>query len=384
MIIRDVKASVIGRNELHSGGCVWTFVRIYTDEGITGTGECNSGGSFSGFAVKETIIAMRDLLIGSDPERIGPLMEKLKRSGRYGGGMMAPICFAFTGIETALYDILGKRLGVPISTLLGGRYRDEIALYADSDAGDEDTVASLKIRAREVLDDGYTALKFDADHMGTFEDQTNRHASAEHLDHIISMVFGIREAIGARVDLAIDCHGNFDLPTAVTLAKELENARLLFLEDPVPDEAIDAMAQVNAVSATPICTGENFYFAHSFRELFEKRAASVVMPDITKAGGLLELKRIADLADGYSIPIAPHNVSSPLGMMAGCHVLSTIPNFLLLEFHGREIPWWNDLCDGTKPFIENGRMRVSDAPGIGVELNDDIARSLVWNGDEYF
>ena len=384
MIIHDVRASVIGRNEPHSGGCVWTFVRIYTDEGITGTGECNSGGSFSGFAVKETIIAMRDLLIGSDPERIGPLIEKLKRTGRYGGGMMAPICFALTGIETALYDILGKRLGVPISTLLGGRYRDEIALYADSDAGDEDTVESLKNRAREVLDDGYTALKFDADHMGTYRDHTNRHASAEHLDHIVSMVYGIREAIGARVDLAIDCHGNFDLPTAVTLAKEFENARLLFLEDPVPDEAIDAMAQVNAVSATPICTGENFYFAHSFRELFEKRAASVIMPDITKAGGLMELKRIADLADGYSIPIAPHNVSSPLGMMAGCHVLSTITNFLLLEFHGREIPWWSDLCDGEKPFIENGRMRVSNAPGIGVELNDDIARSLVWNGDEYF
>ena len=384
MKITDVRASVIGRQEPHSGGCVWTFVRIYTDEGIVGTGECNSGGVYSGFAVKETIMAMRGSMIGEPPLRIGPLMELLRRRGRYGGGSAAPICFALTGIETALYDIAGKSLGVPISTLLGGRYREEIVLYADSAAGDEDTVASIREKALEVIEEGFTTLKFDADHIGTYQDPVNHHASAAHLDHIVAMIYGVREAIGSNVDLAIDCHGNYDMPSAVTLAKEVEKARLLFLEDPVPDENVDAMAQVNAASATPVCTGENFYFRHSFLELFEKRAVSVIMPDITKAGGLMELKRIADLADTFAAPIAPHNVSSPLGMMAGCHVMATVPNFLCLEFHGREIPWWNDLCEGEKPFIQNGRMKVSDSPGIGVELNDDVARSLLWNGDGYF
>lgn len=384
MKISDVRASVIGRQEPNSGGCVWTFVRIYTDEGIIGTGECNSGGFYSGFAVKEAILAMRPYLIGESALRIGPLMELLRRQGRYGGGSAAPICFALTGIETALYDIAGKSLGVPISTLLGGRYREEIVLYADSHSGDEDTVAAIREKALEVMEEGFTALKFDADSIGTYQDSVNHHASAAHLNHIVTMIYGVREAIGPAVDLAIDCHGKYDLPTAVTLAKEVEKARLLFLEDPVPDENIDAMAQVNAAAATPVCTGENFYFRHSFLELFEKRAVSVIMPDITKAGGLMELKRISDLADTFAVPVAPHNVSSPLGMMAGCHVMATVPNFLCLEFHGREIPWWNDLCEGDKPFIQNGRMKVSDSPGIGVELNDDVARDLLWNGDDYF
>ena len=363
---------------------MWTFVRAFTDEGLIGTGECNSGGYYTGFAVKETVMALRDSIVGSNPMNIGPLMERLRRRGRYGGGSMAPVSFALTGIETALYDIVGKALGVPVSTLLGGRYREEIALYADCEAGEEDTVDSIRERALQVLSEGFTALKFDADHMGDYQDPFSLHASAKQIDHAIRMIYGIREAIGPEIDLAIDCHGHFDLPTAVTLAKEVEKARLLFLEDPVPDENIDAMAQVNAASATPICTGEDFYFRHAFMALFEKKAVSVIMPDITKAGGLMELKRIADLADAHAVPIAPHNVSSPLGMMAGCHVMASVPNFLALEFHGREIPWWSDLCDGEKPFIQSGRMKVSNKPGIGVELNDEAAKALVWNGDEYF
>lgn len=384
MKITDVRAAVIGRQEPHSGGSVWTFVRVYTDEGIVGTGECNSAGWYTGFAVKETVLAFREAVIGADPLAIGPLMEGLRRRGRYGGGSTAPVSFAFTGIETALYDIAGKALGVPVSTLLGGRYRDEIVLYADSEAGAEDTVTSIREKALSVIGEGYGALKFDADHMGTYSDPWSYHASAAHIDHVITMVYAIREAIGPQIDLAIDCHGHFDLPTAVTLARELEGARLLFLEDPVPDENVDAMAQINASSSTPVCTGEDFYFRHAFLELFEKRAVSVVMPDITKAGGLAELKRIAELADTFAVPIAPHNVSSPLGMMAGCHVMATVPNFLCLEFHGREIEWWSDLCDGEKPFLANGTMKVSDGPGIGVELNDSVARRFLWNGDSYF
>ena len=384
MKITDVKAAVIGRQEPHSGGCVWTFVRIYTDEGIIGTGECNSAGFYTGFAVKETIIALRELIIGSDPMNINALMETLRRHGRYGGGTMAPVSFALTGIEIALYDICGKALEVPISTLFGGRFREEIALYADSDAGEEDTVESIRDRALEVIGDGFSALKFDADHMGDFQDQFSLHGFAKQINHIIKMIYGIREAIGPGIDLAIDCHGQFDLPTAVILSEEVEKAHLLFLEDPVPDENIEAMAQVNAASSTPICTGENFYYLHAFKELFEKRAVSVIMPDITKAGGLMELRRIADFARLSAIPVALHNVSSPLGMMAGCHVLASIPNFLVLEFHGREIPWWNDLCEGDMPFIKDGRMKVSTKPGIGVELNDKMAKKLLWNGDEYF
>ena len=158
----------------------------------------------------------------------------------------------------------------------------------------------------------------------------------------------------------------------------------MWLEEPVPAENIEAMAQVKAGTSTVICTGENQYTRWEFLELLQKQACDVIMPDLAKAGGMLEGKRISDIADAFYVPVAPHNVSSPLGMMAMCHVCAAIPNFLVLEFHGREIPWWNDLCDGDKPFIDNGWMTVSNKPGIGVELNDSVAKKLLWGGDKYF
>lgn len=386
MIIKDVQACVIGRQEEHSGGCVWTFVRIYTDEGIVGTGECNSGGpGYSGFATKEAILAMKPLLIGQDPFNINMLYEKLRRGGRYGGSSNAPIIFAITGIENALYDIVGKALGVPVYKLIGGKFRDNIQLYADCHAGESNDPQAYGDKALEVIAEGYGAVKFDVDNTGTGKlDAYNWTVGAKEMTHVIRLIEGIRDAIGSEVDLAIDCHGQFDLPSAITLAKAVEPLRLLWLEEPVPAENVDALAQVRRSSSTVICSGENQYTRFEFLELFAKQAVDVIMPDLAKAGGIAEGKRIAEMADAHYIPIAPHNVSSPLGMMAACHVMAAVPNFLFLEFHGRDIPWWSDLCDGDKPFIQNGMMAVSDKPGIGVELNAKVAQSLLWNGDTYF
>ncbi len=158
------------------------------------------------------------------------------------------------------------------------------------------------------------------------------------MGHIIDLITATREAIGFEVDLAIDCHGQFDVGSAITLAKAVEPLRLLWLEEPVPAENLDALAQVKASTSTVICTGENQYNGAQFLELLQKHACDVIMPDLAKAGGLMEAKRIADIADAFYVPIAPHNVSSPLGMMAACHVCAAVPNFLVLEFHGREIP----------------------------------------------
>lgn len=386
MKIVDVQACVIGKQEPDSGGSVWTFVRIYTDEGIVGTGECNSGGpGYSGFATKEAILAMRDRIIGEDPFNVNLIYEKLRRKGRYGGSSEAPLIFALTGIDNALYDIMGKALGVPVYKLLGGKFRDKIRLYADCHFGEDDSPQSFGEKAIEAVEDGFGAVKFDVDHMGVGElDPYNWTVGAKEMSHVISVIEGVRDAIGWDIDLAIDCHGQFDLPSAITLAKAVEPLRLMWLEEPVPAENIDALAQVRASSSTVICTGENQYTKFEFVELFEKKACDVIMPDLAKAGGIAEAKRIADLADAYYIPIAPHNVSSPLGMMAACHVMASVPNFLFLEFHARFISWWGDLCEGDKPFIDNGYMHVSEKPGIGVELNDDVAKSLLWNGDTYF
>lgn len=386
MKITDVQACVIGRQEPHSGGSVWTFVRIYTDEGIFGTGECNSGGpGYSGFATKAAILAMKSRLIGEDPFNINLLYEKLRRNGRYGGSSEAPLIFALTGIDNALYDIVGKALGVPIYKLLGGKFRDKIRLYADCHAGESNDPQTYADKAMEVVAEGYSAVKFDVDSTGTGKlDPYNWTVGAKEMTHVISLIESIREAVGYEIDLAIDCHGQFDLPSAITLAKAVEPLRLLWLEEPVPAENIDALAQVRSSSSTVICTGENQYTRFEFLALFAKKAVDVIMPDLAKAGGIAEGKRIADIADAHYIPIAPHNVSSPLGMMAACHVMASVPNFLLLEFHGRDILWWNDLCDGDHPFIENGFMRVSERPGIGVELNAQAAKSLMWEDDTYF
>lgn len=385
MKITDVQACVIGRQEPHSGGSVWTFVRVYTDEGIVGTGECNSAIAASGFATKEAILALKPRLIGQDPMNTGPLYETLRRSGRYGGTTNAPIIFAITGIENALYDIVGKALNVPVYQLLGGKYRDKIRLYADCHAGETNDPQAYADKALEVIEEGYSAVKFDVDHSGVEElDRYNWTASAKEMTHIINLIQATREAIGYEIDLAIDCHGQFDLPSAITLAKAVEDLRLLWLEEPVPVENIDALIQVRASTSTVICTGENHYTRFEFIELLQRQATDIIMPDLAKAGGIMEAKRIAEIADAYYVPVAPHNVSSPLGMMAACHVMASVPNFLLLEFHGREISWWEDLCDGDKPYIEGGWMTVSERPGIGVELNDDAAKALLWNGDTYF
>ncbi|PWU09456.1 MAG: mandelate racemase/muconate lactonizing enzyme family protein [Verrucomicrobia bacterium] len=386
MKITDVQACVIGRQEPHSGGSVWTFVRVYTDEGIVGTGECNSGGpGYSGFATKEAILAIKPRLIGEDPFNVNLIYEKLRRGGRYGGSTSAPLIFALTGIDNALYDIMGKALGVPIYKLLGGKFREKIRLYADCHAGETDDLQAYCDKALQVVGQNFSAVKFDVDNIGSNKsDPYNWTADAREMTYIIRLIQGLREALGDETDLAIDCHGQFDLPSAITLAKAVEPLRLMWLEEPVPAENIDALAQVRASSSTVICTGENHYTRYEFLELFSRKAVDVIMPDLSKVGGIAEAKRIADMADAHYIPMAPHNVSSPLGMMAACHVLASIPNFLVLELHALNIPWWNDLCIGEKPFIENGFMTVSERPGIGVELNDEVAKSLLWNGDEYF
>lgn len=386
MKITDIQACVIGRSEPHSGGSVWTFVRVYTDEGIVGTGECNSAGSMAGrFAIKEMVLGMKPLLLGQDPLNVGPLYETMRRGGRYGGGSNAPMIFALTGIENALYDIIGKWLGVPVYQLLGGKFRDKIRLYADCHAGETNEPSAYAEKALMVIEEGYSAVKFDVDHAGGDKlDQYNWTVGAKEMSHVINLIRSTRDAIGFEIDLAIDCHGQFDLPSAITLSRAVEDLRLMWLEEPVPAENSNILAQVRASTSTVICAGENHYTRFEFIELLERKAVDVIMPDLAKAGGLMEGKRISDFADAHYVPVAPHNVSSPLGMMAACHVMASIPNFLVLEFHGREISWWEDLCEGDKPFLKGGWMPVSDRPGIGVELNDEVAKSLLLSGDTYF
>ena len=198
----------------------------------------HSGGpGFSGFATKQAILALKELLIGEDPFNINMLYEKIRRAGRYGGASSAPLIFALTGIDNALHDIVGKALAVPVYQLLGGKFRDDIRLYADCHFGADDSPASFGEKALAAVAEGYGAVKFDVDYTGHGKlDEFNWTVGAREMSHIIGLVEGVREAIGYEIDLAIDCHGHFDLPSAITFARALEPLRLLWLEEPVPAE----------------------------------------------------------------------------------------------------------------------------------------------------
>ena len=227
---------------------------------------------------------------------------------------------ALSGIEIALWDLAAKAAGQPLYRMLGGKFRDRIRLYADCGDGDDASGSpeGCAARARRMVKEGFTALKFDIDnlrHPAKF-DAANHTVNAAEVRSMVERVAAVRKAIGPDIDLCIDLHARYDVPSACRIAWEMEPFNLLWLEEPIPAENVDALRQVRARSRTPICVGENLYLRWGFRELLEQQAADVIMPDVPKCGGLAESKKIANLAEVYYLPFAPHLVSTPLGTMA--------------------------------------------------------------------
>ncbi len=192
------------------------------------------------------------------------------------------------------------------------------------------------------------------------------------------------KAAGNDVDVATDLHTRLDKHSAIRLARDLEPFHLMWLEEPVPPENIDTMREITQATSTPICAGENLYLRHGFRELIEKQAVDIIMPDIPKCGGLSECRKIANMAELYSIPFAPHNVSSPIGTMASAHVCATVPNFLILEYHWFHRDYWPTIITDKRDIIQNGFIEIGDAPGIGVELDEDVAKAHQYPGTTWF
>jgi len=370
--ITDIKTAVI------KGNFEWIIVKIYTDEGITGIGE-----AYWGAGVKEIIHHLKGILVGQDPFNVDFLFQRMMYRMSGAGSIAGATVTAISGVEIALWDVVGKALNTPVYNLFGGKFRDKIRIYADCGVEDDPRVCADK--AQEVKAMGYTALKFDTYVPAVYQlDTHNRCLSTGAIRHIAKTVEALRQAVGEEIDLCLDCHWQYSTKDAIRLANALEEYNLLWLEDPTPPENIDALAKVAAFTNTPICTGENLYTKHGFRDLIQKQAADIVAPDIPKVGGLLESRRIADAADTYYIPMAPHNVSSPIGTMAAAHVCASIPNFLVMEFHSLGIPWWNDLVEGGGPVIKDGYITVPDKPGIGVELNEEVARQHLKGGETLF
>jgi galactonate dehydratase len=307
-----------------------------------------------------------------------------------------------------LWDLLGKALEVPVYQLFGGKFRDSIRLYADGHAGTIDAeghhveagvrdpqVREREIRAemaqgaRDALDRGFGALKFDVDdiHHPAKHDYWNWSLNNREIDDIVGRVAAVRDAIGYDVDLAIDIHGRYDVPSAVQVARALEPFRLMWLEEPVAPDVPDGLAQVRRMTTIPICAGENVYTRFGIFDLIKREAVDIVMPDLAKFGGLMDGIRVAGIAELNGLPFAPHNVSGPIGTVAMAHVCAAIPNFLILEFHGMDLDYWGDLVSyAAGDVIQEGAVPLSDAPGWGIELNDEVVRAHLHHrmADDYF
>jgi L-alanine-DL-glutamate epimerase-like enolase superfamily enzyme len=418
--ITDIRTAVVEANY------DWTFVRVYTDEDITGLGECFLAPGLTGI-----IRDLKPLLVGEDARNVDRLWSKMRWAASGAGSMGGIIYNAISGIEAALWDAVGKLYGVPIYQLLGGKYRDRVRIYADCHAGEAleamnavmiprhprwlpeearmtvaaeanhpvhgraygepetDEVFTPEMyanRAREAAGMGFTALKFDLDvpNPHTLDTHSGTLTHAE-IKYMVSLVEAVREGVGDTVDIAFDLHWRYDVSDAQRLAYELEPYGLMWLEDPVPPENVEAMRRVTRSTKTPISSGENYYMRYGFREVLEKGALDVIAPDLQKAGGLLEGRRIADLADAHYVAVAPHCISSPVGTIASAHVAAAIPNFLALEWHGMSVPFWAEMVMGFDgAIIENGFLRVPEGPGLGVELNEEVARRYAREGEPFF
>jgi len=362
------------------------FVKIYTNQDIWGCGEGVDATPGTYHLVK--IFAER--IKGKSPLNPNRLFEDLRRSGFFEGAQAGMYVSVLTAVETALWDLAGKALNVPVYQLLGGKFRDKIRVYCDT-ALYQNRLPTPKDFADAALNAkkmGFNAIKFDLDQADDPNkyDTYNWTASPGEIQRMVDQVTAAREAVGPNIDICLDMHGRYDMPTALNISKRLEHLNLMWLEEPIPAENAEAYKKIADQTSTPICAGENHYLAYGFRRLLEIGAVDIIMPDLQKAGGLGEAQRIANLANLYYVPFAPHMVASFLGAMASCHVCASVPNFLILEWqiYFHTDPMFKEIVKFEGNMVENSFITLSEKPGIGVEINEEAMRKYAPKGVPFF
>lgn len=349
------------------------FVKIYTDQGIWGCGEGVDAIPGTYYLVKNFGGRIR----GQSPLNVHRLFENIRKSGFFQGAQSGMYIAVLSAIETALWDLAGKALGVPVYQLLGGKFRDKIRVYCDTALYQQrlpqpKDFAEAASKAKGM---GFNAMKFDLDQANDPKkyDSYNWTASPGELQRMYDQIAAAREAVGPETDILVDMHGRYDAVTGKAVAKRLEPLNLLWLEEPIPAENVEAYKLITESTSTPIAAGENHYLAYGFRRLLEIGAVDIVMPDLQKAGGLGEGQRIANLANLYYTPFAPHMVASFLGAMASAHVCASVPNFLILEWQSyfHTDPMFKEIIKYDGEWVKNSFITVSEKPGIGVEINEE-------------
>lgn len=362
-----------------------TIIRIDTNQGISGYGEVRDGGS------ETYALILKSRLIGENPCNVDKIFRKIKQFGhhaRQAGG----VC----GVEMALMDLAGKAYGVPAYQLAGGKFRDQILCYCDTPSRRDGKEMGTLLKER--MDDGFGFLKMDVGigllkgmedaliappgMLGTnhiMHQFTGIQISNKGIDILCEYVAQVREVIGYEVPLAVDHFGHIGVESCIRLGKALDQFSLAWYEDMIPWQFPDQWKRLADAVDTPVCTGEDIYLKEDFLPLFENRAIAVAHPDLASSGGILETKKIGDLAQEHGVAMALHMAMSPIAALASVHCAAATENFMVLENHSvDQLEQWSSLVEGLPvPLIENGHIAVPEGPGLGFTgLNEDVLREF--------
>jgi galactonate dehydratase len=353
------------------------ILRLWTDDGISGLGEAALAygiGATGAAALLEEML--QKLVLGRDASAIEPIWSDLYDHSFWAKGGGPIIYAAISAIETALWDIKGRALGVPVYQLLGGAYRRDVRCYANGWSFRAVTPTETARAAEIPLKAGYDAIKFyplatpiRSHPNGVFAHVSRREFDRDFEDLAVERVRAVRDAVGPKVDIMVDMSAELTTDAILRLGRRLQEFDLMFLEEPVDPFDTDAMKQVADGLQVPIAAGERLYTRYGFRRLFELRAAAIVQPDIGTVGGIMETKKIAAIAEMYNMRVQPHLCAGPVATAAALQLDACIPNFLIQELYPFRVPDHFDLVDAPlEPQVRGGRLAIPDRPGLGVEL----------------
>lgn len=353
----------------------WCFVKIETDEGIIGWGEPVVEGRAA--TVEMAVKELKDYLIGKDPLTIEDHWNVMYRAGFYRGGPI--LMSAIAGIDQALWDIKGKYFNAPVYQLLGGACRESIRVYSWIGG---DRPSDVGASAKAVVEAGFTAVKMNATEELQYID------SYEKIDHVVERIASVREAVGDYIGIGIDFHGRVHKPMAKILAKELEAFRPMFIEEPVLPENNEALAEITKHTHIPIATGERMYSRWDFKPLFEAGYADIIQPDLSHAGGITEVKKIASMAEAYDVALAPHCPLGPIALAACLQVDATAHNaFIQEQSLGIHYNQGNDLLDYITDkdvfAYQEGHVKIPQGPGLGIEINEEKVKEMTKTGHSW-
>ena len=377
------------------------IIKIITNQDIYGLGEVRDGSS------PTYALFLKSRILGRNPCSVEQIFKNLKQfggHGRAGGGV--------SGIEIALWDLAGKAYGVPVYQLLGGKYRDKIRMYADTPSSDDPAVTANRIKSR--MDKGFTFIKIDfginllkgipnaivggnlwnlnkewnqdwMDYGQTKHPFTSIQITDIGIQKMEEYISRVRELTGFEIPIAADHFGHFDANTAIRLGRAVDKYRLAWFEDVIPWLYTEQWKEISHAIETPTLTGEDIYLKEEFKKLCDTHAVDMIHPDLATSGGILETKKIGDYAEEQGVPMALHWAGSPVSLLANVHCAAATQNFIALEHHHVDDPWFEDLVTGiNKPILDNGFIKVPDTPGLGIELNEKAIREHLRKGEEYF